>query len=69
MYRVDILIVHYVRKGLNTKTIEIAVSVRRRRLEHRSHRHYYTALRKRAINDFPTYLAVEIVTQSLGRYT
>ena len=50
VYRVDILIVRYVRKGLNTKNIKIAASVRRWRLEHRSHRHYFTALRD--INDY-----------------
>ena len=40
----------YVRKGLNTKKIEIAASVRRWGLEHRSHCHYFTALRD--INDY-----------------
>ena len=50
MYRLDILIARYVRKGLNTRNIEIAAAVRRWRLEHRSHRHYFTALRD--INDY-----------------
>ena len=50
MYRVDILIVRYVRKGLNTKNIEIALSIRRWQLEHQSHRHYFIALRD--INDY-----------------
>ena len=50
MYRVDILIVRYIRKELNTTAMEIAASVRRWRLEHRSHRHYLTALRD--INDY-----------------
>ena len=50
MYGVDIPIVRYVRKRLNTNNIEIAASVRRWRLEHRSHRHYFTALRD--INDY-----------------
>ena len=50
MYRVDILIVRYVRKELTTNNIEIAASVRRWRLEHRSHRNYFTALRD--INDY-----------------
>ena len=52
MYQVDILIVRFVRKRLNTKNIEIhvAASVRRWRLEHRSHRHYFTVLRD--INDY-----------------
>ena len=50
MYRLDILIVRYVRKGLNTRNIEIAAAVRRWRLEHGSHRHYFTALRD--VNDY-----------------
>ena len=50
MYQVDIPIVRYLRKGLNTKNIKIAASVRRWRLERRSHRHYFTALPD--INDY-----------------
>ena len=56
MYRVDILIVHYVRKGLNAKNIKIAASVCHWRLQHRSHRHYFTAVRDTNDYNIPSYL-------------